>query len=214
MDMGPGSDLGGLGWFLVTWVLMMTAMMLPSLVPAARVSARPAAFVAGYLSVWTAAGLAGYAIIEGVRGADLGWLAWERAGRYVTAGVILAAAVYQLTAVKETCLRRCRNPVPSGPGTVGAVDAGLRHGASCVACCWALMAALLALGAMSLVWMAVIAALIAAERLLPRSAPAVAGVAVALAALAIGVAAVPGQVPGLTIPGGDDSMQEMEMAGS
>ncbi|MFL5819896.1 MAG: DUF2182 domain-containing protein [Solirubrobacteraceae bacterium] len=200
MDMGPGTELGGPGWFVVTWVLMMAAMMLPSLVPAARASGGAAAFVGGYLGVWTGAGVAAYAVVEGVRSEDLGFLAWDRAGRYVAAGVILAAAAYQITAPKGSCLRRCRNPTVSGRGLAGASRDGMRHGGFCIGCCWALMAALLALGAMSLVWMAVIAALITAERLLPERAMAATGVAVALAAVAVGVALVPGDVPGLTIP--------------
>src|SRR6476469_3028708 len=90
MDMGPGSDLGSLGWFAATWVLMMAAMMLPSLVPATPTTGAPA-FVAGYLTVWTVAGLAGYLAVEAIRAVDLGWLAWDRVGRYVAAGVILVA---------------------------------------------------------------------------------------------------------------------------
>ena len=108
MDMGPGSDLGSLGWFTATWVLMMAAMMLPSLVTAAPTRGAPA-FVAGYLSVWTMAGLAGYPLVEGFRAVDLGWLTWDRAGRYLAAGVILAAAAYQLSPAKGRCLRRCRD---------------------------------------------------------------------------------------------------------
>jgi predicted metal-binding membrane protein len=65
MDMGPGTELGGLGWFVVTWAVMMAAMMLPSLVPAARASGGAPAFVAGYLGVWTGAGIAAYAVLEG-----------------------------------------------------------------------------------------------------------------------------------------------------
>src|SRR4051794_21110185 len=102
MDQGPGTELGGLGWFTVSWLLMMAAMMLPSLGPAAlshtraRLGAAPA-FVVGYLGAWTVAGLAGYVIVEGVRSLDLGLLAWDRGGRYVAAGAILVAAGYQLT---------------------------------------------------------------------------------------------------------------------
>src|SRR4051812_11605288 len=64
MDMAPMFELGALGWFAMTWVVMMAAMMLPSLVPAARVAGQPAAFTAGYLAAWTAAGLAAYGVIE------------------------------------------------------------------------------------------------------------------------------------------------------
>jgi predicted metal-binding membrane protein len=87
---------------------------------------------------------------------------------------------------------------------------GALHGAWCLGCCWALMAGLFALGAMSVPWMIVIAALIAVEKLLPWRAAATAGVAVTLAALAIGVAAAPDNVPGLTIP---SHMHSMNMSG-
>ena len=88
---------------------------------------------------------------------------------------------------------------------------GLEHGAWCLGCCWALMAALFALGAMSLAWMALISALIAAERLLPWRELATGGVASVLAALAIGVAAMPASVPALTIPGSPTAMRTMGM---
>ena len=79
---------------------------------------------------------------------------------------------------------------------------GIEHGGVCVGCCWWLMAALFALGVMSIAWMAFVAALIAAERLLPWKGPAVRAVAVVLAVLGIAVAFAPEKVPGLTIPGG------------
>src|SRR4051794_4912500 len=89
MDMGPGTDLGGLGWFAVVWATMMAAMMLPSLVPMglayarssrdARASSPTAAacvFAGGYLLTWLGAGVLAYALIQGVRSLDLSWLAW------------------------------------------------------------------------------------------------------------------------------------------
>jgi predicted metal-binding membrane protein len=219
MDAGPGTDLGGLGWFAGVWVTMMAAMMLPSIAPMVLTHARfengrrergrtgaTAAFVAGYLVAWAAAGLLGYAVFESARSLDLGVLDWDRGGPYVAGGVILCAAAYQLTALKDACLRKCRRPVPFllerwRPGRAGGLRMGVEHGAYCVGCCWALMAALFALGVMSLVWMAFIALLIAAERLLPwRPLPSRA-IAVVLVALAIGVAFAPEGVPGLTIPG-------------
>lgn len=90
---------------------------------------------------------------------------------------------------------------------------GIAHGGWCVGCCWALMAALLALGVMSLGWMAFIAALIAVRKLLPWKDVANRGIAVLLLVLGLGVAFAPGSVPGLTIPGSApmamDSMQGM-----
>jgi len=202
MDMGPGTDPGRLGWFVVTWVLMMAAMMLPSLVPAARAGGGSAPFVGGYLGVWTAAGVAAYTVVAAVRAEHAGWLAWDSAGRWVAAGAILAAAAYQVTAAKRSCLDRCRTAPGPGreAGAPGALRAGLRHGAACVGCCAGLMAVLFVLGVMSLTWMAAVTALIAAERLLPWRTPAVYGIAAALAVLAVWIAVDPGTLPGLTLP--------------
>jgi predicted metal-binding membrane protein len=209
MDAGPGTALGDLGWFAVSWLLMMAAMMLPAVTPMVAAYRRrapvgdSATFAAAYLAAWVAAGLAGYAAIEAVRSLDLGFLAWGEAGRYVAAGTIVGAGIYQLTSPKATCLRRCRERGQFladhwRPGRLGALRMGVAHGGFCIGCCWALMAALFALGVMSLTWMAVVAALIAAERLLPWHAHA--GVAMVLVALGTGVALAPGDVPGLTLP--------------
>jgi predicted metal-binding membrane protein len=204
MDAGPGTDLGALVWFAVSWLLMMAAMMLPSLAPAALAVARAgartvAAFVAGYLAAWSAAGLVAYAGFEAARALGLGFLAWDQAGRFVAAGVLVAAAAYQLTAAKRACLRRCRR-APGARG--GGLRAGVHHGANCVGCCAGLMAALFALGVMSLWWMALVAVLIATERLTQsRPRAAVYGVAATLAVLALWLAVAPGTIPGFTVPG-------------
>src|SRR4029078_9504982 len=99
-------------------------------------------------------------------------LAWNNTGRWVAGGTLLVAAVYELTPLKDVCLSKCRSPLGfllgawrDGPG--GALQMGAKHGAWCVGCCWALMASLFALGLMSIVWMAFVAALIAAEKTLP-----------------------------------------------
>jgi predicted metal-binding membrane protein len=225
MDAGPGTDLGGLGWFVGVWVTMMAAMMLPSLVPmgaaCARADAggRPAAgrrfvatvaFAAGYLLPWVAAGLAAYALIDGARSLDAGFLAWDKAGPYVAGGVIAGAALYELTPWKTACLRHCRDArllfERRRPGRLGALWAGIEHGGFCVGCCWALMAALFALGVMSIGWMVVIAAIIAIEKLVPRISLASVGVVIVLAVLAVSVAFASDHVPGLTTPDSPDSM--------
>ncbi|HWY91210.1 MAG TPA: DUF2182 domain-containing protein [Solirubrobacteraceae bacterium] len=232
MDGGPGTNPGALGFFISTWVVMMAAMMLPSVIPMVlayrdlqperRNHGRSASagdtwpFLAGYLALWAAAGLAGYALLEAGRSLDGGLFAWNRAGRYTAAGVLVAAALYQLTPSKSACLSRCRSRrafLLEGwrDGRDGALRMGIEHGAWCVGCCWALMAALFALGAMSVAWMVLISALIAAERLLPRRALATTGVASLLAAIAIGVAAAPARVPMLTIPGSPAAMRAMGM---
>jgi predicted metal-binding membrane protein len=224
MDAGPATELGDVGWFAVSWTLMMAAMMLPSLTPMVAAYRRrgtaggSAVFAGGYLAAWVAAGLVAYAAFDAVRSLDLGFLAWDEAGRYVAAATILGAGIYQLTSPKAGCLRRCRERDEFvadqwHPGPLGALRMGLAHGAFCVGCCWALMAALFALGVMSLTWMALVAALIAAERLLPR--PAHVGVAVVLVALGAAVALAPGDLPGLTVPNSSPEMApSMEMSPS
>lgn len=177
------------------------------------------AFAAGYLIAWLVAGLLGYVLVEGVRSLDLGFLAWDEAGRYLAGSVILGGALYQLTRPKDACLRRCRDARGFlgehwRPGRAGAPRTGAEHGGFCVACCRSLMAALFALGVMSTGWMALVAALIAAERLLPWKTIAGCGVAVALALLALGVAFAPEDVPGFTIPGshqGEATMDSRQM---
>jgi predicted metal-binding membrane protein len=227
MESMSATDLGGLGYYLTVWVVMMAAMMFPGVAPTVlmydRFRARgkgvvpdaTALFVAGYLCVWTAAGLAVYGLFALVRSLDPAFLAWDEAGRFLTGGVIAAAAVYQLTSLKQACLVECRSPTMFldehwRDGRTGAVELGLRHGAWCLGCCWALMAALFAVGVMSLGWMALIAAFIAGEKLLPWPVAARRTVAVLLLALGIGVALVPTAVPGFAEPdAGSPRMQMM-----
>jgi predicted metal-binding membrane protein len=224
MDAGPGTELGGLGWFAVVWVTMMAAMMLPSIAPmvlahpGVQIGATPA-FVAGYLLTWGAVGTLGWALIEGVRSLDLGVLSWHEAGPYVAGGTILAAAIYQLSRLKQRSLSRCRNPRAFlserwRPGRVGALRMGIEHGRVCVGSSWALMATLFALGVMSVSWMVLVAALIATEKLLPWRTVATRGIVVVLVALAVAVAFAPEDVPGLTIPGSPAAMEAMERMGT
>jgi predicted metal-binding membrane protein len=167
-----GIAMLGAGLFLVTWVVMMVAMMFPSVAPMVLAHARivryrgegpisTAAFVLGYLAVWTAAGLVPLAVIQ-VLGTSIasplsGWLP-----RLVGAVVLLAGA-YQLTPLKNACLRACRSPLgfllthDFGGGAPASARAGMSHGVFCLGCCWALMAVLAVLGLMNLALMAVFA---------------------------------------------------------
>jgi predicted metal-binding membrane protein len=221
MDAGPGTDPGSFGFYVVSWVVMMSAMMFPSIVPmvltfafvqrrrrdrgAADRAVSSSVFVAGYLLTWTAFGLLAYGLYVGVRSLSIPELSWHRGGPYLAGGVLLAAAIYQLTPVKDACLRRCRSPLDFvlthwRDGSAGALRMGVIHGAWCVGCCWGLMAALFALGVMSLTWMLAIAGLIALEKLLPRKELANRVVALTLIVLGFGVALAPQHVPGLTLP--------------
>jgi predicted metal-binding membrane protein len=214
MDMGPGTDLGGFDWFVVVWLTMMAAMMLPSLSPMAVASSRAAGgervrslagtvlFSAGYLLPWVAFGVLAYSLVEGVRSLQLDFLAWNRAGQYLAGGVILGAALYELTAAKGRCLRHCREAqlLRPKPGATGALRMGVEQGGFCVGCSGAMMAALFALGVMSIAWMLLIAALIALEKLLPWTTMTIAATAAALALLGVAVMVDPGHVPWLTVP--------------
>jgi predicted metal-binding membrane protein len=225
MDAGPGTELGGLGWFALGWLIMMAAMMLPSIVPMVLAHARrqvgaTPAFIAGYLLTWGAIGLLGYALVEGVRSLELGVLAWDEAGPYVAGGAVLAAAIYQVSRLKERNLRRCRNPRTFvsehwRPGPGGALRMGVDHGRVCAGSSWALMVALFALGVMNVGWMVFVAASIAIEKLLPWRMLAVRGIAVLLAVLGLALAFTPEHVPGLTVPDsshhGAPGMERMDM---
>jgi predicted metal-binding membrane protein len=216
MDAGPGTDLGTLGWFLGVWVVMMAAMMFPSLVPTVALYARMTRrrgfgramlFTSGYLLVWGAAGLVAYAAFRVGRSLFGGDLAWHAGGRWLAAGVLAVAAVYELTPLKDVCLAKCRSPLGFLLGTwragrFGPLEMGSRHAGWCLGCCWALMAALFALGVMSLTWMVFVAALIALEKTLPWRRAVTWGTAVVLLALAIAVLAAPHSVPGLVVPSG------------
>jgi predicted metal-binding membrane protein len=199
MDMGPGTALGGLGWFAVVWVTMMAAMMLPSLSPMAIAAGRAVVFSVGYLLSWLAFGLVAYAVVDGVRALDLSFLAWSHAGRFIAGGVLLGAALYELTAVKRNALRHCRDARLLRRRR-SLLLMGVEQGGYCVGCSGALMAGLFALGVMSIAWMLVIAALVAIEKLLPWTVIAVGTTAFALAVLGAAVIVAPDHVPWLTIP--------------
>ena len=120
MDAGPGTDLGALGWFLGVWVVMMAAMMFPSVAPTVALYARmtrrrrpgrPLLFTAAYLLVWCAAGVLAYGLFELGKSLFGAQLAWDAGGRWLAAGVLVVAAVYELTPLKNVCLAKCRSPL-------------------------------------------------------------------------------------------------------
>jgi predicted metal-binding membrane protein len=216
MDAGPWTSLGTVGWFVGVWVVMMAAMMFPSVAPTVALYARmtdrrsprlPLVFTAGYLLTWAAAGVGAFAAAALGRAVAGDVLAWDRAGRWAAGATLVVAAVYELTPLKDVCLGKCRSPLGAllgswRDGAPGALRMGVKNGAWCVGCCWALMASLFALGVMSLAWMALVAAVIAVEKLLPWRRVAVYGTAAFLFLLGVLVLAAPGAVPHLTTPGG------------
>ncbi|MDQ0076892.1 DUF2182 domain-containing protein [Arthrobacter oryzae] len=218
MDMGRWTDPGPLGFFVTTWVVMLAAMMFPSVAPMVVAYSRiqnhrrrqgryapagsTAVFVAGYLIAWTVFGVLAYGLYNAVASLLPGFFGSDQGGRYLAVAVILVAAAYQLTPAKNVSLMKCRNPMDFllhglRPGYSGALRMGIEHGAWCVACCWALMVALFALGVMSLGWMALIGAFIAGEKMLPWKRLANRSVAVALAVIALGVALIPAATGGM-----------------
>jgi predicted metal-binding membrane protein len=174
-----GVAMLGAGLFLVTWLVMMVAMMFPSVAPIVLTHARvvrsrgegtapTVSFVLGYLVVWTAAGLVPLAVIQ-LLGSSItapvsGWLP------RLAGAVVLLAGAYQLTPLKNACLHACRSPLgfvmshDFGGGGPAAARAGMSHGLYCLGCCWALMAVLAVLGLMNLAWMAVFAVVFFLEK--------------------------------------------------
>ena len=229
MDAGPGTDLGGLGWFVGVWVTMMAAMMLPSTAPMVvavrRASAgrggRPAPpavtalFIVGYLAAWTVYGLAAYGLFRLLEAHHPSLFAWDRGGPVVAGIAVAAAGAYQLTPLKRACLRHCRTPLHFvmhrwRAGWTGAVAMGAEHGAWCLGCCVGLMLVLFAVGVMSLTWMAIVALVIFAEKVLPWGARLTAPIAVCLIGLGVLIAVAPGSTPGLTDPGAGGMPMSME----
>jgi predicted metal-binding membrane protein len=173
--------------FAGMWLVMMAAMMLPAVIPVVllfrtvqrgraaqgNLAIPTSAFLGGYLAVWGAAGVAAflvYALAQGVSGslhADSGWLP------YGGGAIVVVAGIYQLTPLKNVCLRHCRSPLHFllhgwGEGRIGAMRTGAVHGSFCLGCCWGIMAALFVVGLMNLAWMAAISLLITVEKLAPR----------------------------------------------
>ncbi|MBM3951298.1 MAG: DUF2182 domain-containing protein [Rhodospirillales bacterium] len=203
--------LGHAGAMFAMWVAMMAAMMLPVAWPMLRLVATlnrnrrargapyvsTAVFGAGYLAVWSAFGLAA-AALQWTLATFARLDAMAPAPPTLAGLLLLGAGLYQLTPLKARCLAHCRSPLGFltlhwREGAHGQFELGLRHGAYCVGCCWALMALLFAAGVMNLAAILLLVALVIAERMLPwgeRLARAV-GVALVLAgaaAIAYGIA--------------------------
>lgn len=179
-EMGMAGQMDNrIALFLVAWAVMMVAMMLPAALPlmllyrattrerTGRSSAWPAmaALLAGYVALWTAAGLPVYAY-QGIA---------DRMGEAGAAGpglLLIAGGIYQFTRLKRSCRTRCSSPLfflmrHWRPGLRGALRLGVLHAADCIGCCAGLMAALVALGAMSMAWMLTAAVIIFIEKTLP-----------------------------------------------
>jgi len=184
--MPRGVDAGSLALTFAMWVVMMAGMMLPSAAPAillygtivrrngARGTALPGIwiFAGGYLLAWAAFSVAATLLQTLLE--HMSFLTPGLASASAAAGAfaLVAAGVYQITPLKNACLDTCRNPLEFfvarwRAGAGGALRMGIEHGAYCVGCCWALMLLLFVAGVMNLLWVALIAAFVLVEKLLP-----------------------------------------------
>lgn len=204
MHHAAGSVAIALGF--VMWTVMMIGMMLPSAAPTIllygalvrkhgeRGSVLPAVwiFTSAYLVVWT-----GFSLVAALLQAALEHAAFltpmmVSASSGLSAALLMAAGIYQLLPLKDVCLRKCRNPIEFfatrwRAGGLGSFCMGIEHGMYCVGCCWMLMLLLFVAGVMNLVWVALIAGFVLAEKLLPaeKFTSRLAGVALVLSGLAL-----------------------------
>jgi predicted metal-binding membrane protein len=233
MDQGPGTPLHSLSVFLVSWVVMLTAMMLPSELnyigalgvmlkgrgnTAVERQRRMHSFISGYGLAWLVYGLAAYLLDSALRAAAPTWMAWDHAGTYLVAAVLVLAAAYQLSPLKHACLKGCRSPLSFfsrywRKGDIGAASMGFRHGLVCVGCCWALMAVMFAVGAMSLTWMALLTLFMFAEKMLPKGRALTTPIACFLLVAGVWTAASPGTAPLLKHPSSPTHQHDMSAPG-
>jgi predicted metal-binding membrane protein len=184
MDMGVATELGSFGFFIVLWVTMMAAMMLPGAVRAVTSYAQAdgrlravALFIMSYLAVWSLVGVAVYAF-------------YRPHGPLAAGATAIAVGGYELTPLKRRLRRRCRECARSG----------LKYGLYCVGSSVGLMVLLVALAPMSITWMAVIAVVVLAQKLLPSNRAIDVPAALATVALGVAIIVAPSLIPGLAPP--------------
>lgn len=192
MDMGVATQLGSFAFFVVLWVSMMAAMMLPGAAPAVSRHARATGrvrgvplYIASYLAAWILVGVAVYAL-------------YRPHGSLAAGAVAIAAGVYELTPLKRHFRGRCRESIRSG----------FELGLNCVGSSIGLMLVLVALSVMSVTWMSVIAALVLIQKLLPAKAAIDVPLALAIVGLGALIVAAPSSVPRAHTP---DVRQQQEI---
>jgi len=225
MSAGPGTMGLALPSFIALWIVMMAAMMFPSVAPIAIMWSRTivakstgaerawrmGTFVAGYLVAW-----AGYGVL-----AFLALLGTERLvqeapdeAHWLGVGIFAVAGIYQLTPLKDACLRHCRSPMMSllhyanFKGRSRDLRVGVHHGLYCVGCCWGLMLVLVAIGVMNVPAMIALAAVIFFEKLWRRGRQLTRLVGAAFLVLAIAAAFNPALLPALRPAPAMDTMDE------
>ncbi len=214
MGVGPGTMGLSLAAFLVVWVVMMAAMMFPSVAPMATVwirsvAARPTRaerfggiveFLGGYMIAWAAFGVLVFVVLLGAqRLVDQA----PDAAKWVGAGIFAAAGIYQLSPLKSRCLKHCRSPIgslfhyASYHGPLRDLRVGIHHGAYCVGCCWGLMILLVAVGTMNVPAMIGLAGVILIEKVWRYGAPFSVAVGILLLVAAALAPFMPWLLPGL-----------------
>lgn len=214
MGNGPGTMGLALPAFLGLWLVMMAAMMLPSVAPVAvlwtrsisgaatglgRVT-RMSMFLGGYLLVWGAVGAVAFGVLSG---AGRLLTASPTAAKWLGVAIFVAAGVYQLTPWKDWCLRHCRSPIGSLMYYLGFngrgrdLRVGLHHGATCAGCCWGLMVVLVAVGVMNVAVMAALGVVVFVEKLWVYGKPFARGVGVVLVVIGVLAIWLPALLPGL-----------------
>ncbi len=227
MGNGPGTMGFALAGFIGFWTTMMAAMMLPSATPTAALYlrtvrarahgavrlVRTAALVCGYLTVWAASGIGAY---YAAWGASRLAVNEPTIARWAAAGALVVIGAYQLSPLKDRCLAHCRSPlgfllhVGNFRGPARDFKTGAYHGAFCLGCCWSLMAIFIVVGVMNLAWMAVLAAVIALEKLWRYGPELSRAVGIALVALAFFVPWNPSLVPGMYVDPANPTMMRMD----
>jgi predicted metal-binding membrane protein len=214
MGAGPGTMGMALPLFLLLWVVMMSAMMFPSVAPiailwtkairgrsqGAAMLGRMMSFLSGYLLAWVGYGLLAFTALLGTE--RLVEVSPEGA-KWLGVGIFAVAGLYQLTPLKDACLRHCRSPMMAllhygnFKGRTRDLRVGVHHGLYCVGCCWGLMLVLVAVGVMNIAAMAALAAVIFLEKLWRHGPGLSRAVGVAFLAIAVLVPFFPSLLPGL-----------------
>ena len=214
MGIGPGTMGMALPLFLAMWVAMMAAMMFPSVAPVAILwskvirgkaegvqrLARLTQFVGGYMIAWTAFWLLAFAALIGTQ--KLVHVSPETA-KWLGVGIFAVGGIYQLTPLKDACLRHCRSPMmamfhyANFKGAWRDLRVGVHHGLYCVGCCWGLMLVLVAVGVMNVGAMAGLAAVIFLEKLWRRGPLLSRAVGVVFLGIALLAPFYPWLLPGL-----------------
>jgi predicted metal-binding membrane protein len=170
--------------YLISWIIMMTAMMLPAEIRFALVFHQFSSgsnkkkladlstwfFLVGYFLVWATFGAIAYWMDVEISRIGLDLLLSDQHKSVLAGAIIVVSGLYQLSSMKQSCLIHCTSPIPFffrkwKPGVLTAVKLGIEHGVVCVGCCWGLMLILLALGSMDLFWMSVMGLIMFAEKI-------------------------------------------------